>query len=129
MKESEDALDNDVDIIDNKLEFFSFFPIRFICYAVSFTSLYLILFGGMGAILLGSLFFFLTLPIAIVQKRITVDLSGNRYREYLSFAGLKTGKWHSFKGFKIITITHSDKKVSMNAAYGGAQAYSKSTEF
>jgi|GEM_PF-2329606 hypothetical protein len=126
---NKDVLDSSEDIIDNKLEFFSFFPIRFICYGVSLCGLYLMLAGGPGAILLGSVLFILTFPLAIVEKRITVDLTGNRYREYLSFWGLKTGKWQSFKGFKIITITHSDKNLKMNTMYGGAEAYSNSTDF
>jgi len=124
-----DVLDSSEDIIDNKLEYLSLFPVRSICYGMSLCGLYLILTGGPGAMLLGSVLFVLTLPIAIVQKRITVDLAENRYREYFSFWGLKTGKWQSFKGFKIITITHSDKNLKMNAVYSGAEAYSNSTEF
>lgn len=117
------------DIIDNRLESHDFFPIRFICYLISFAALYLIVIGNMTGVIVGLTFFVLTLPIAIMQKRITVDLNNNRYREYHTFFGIKIGKWHTFKGFKIITITHSDKAQKMNAMYGGAEAYSSSTEF
>lgn len=124
-----ELLDNNQDLIDNKLEYFSFFPIRFICYIVAFAGLYLVVVGNIIGVFVGLIFFLIFLPFALVQKRITVDLSGNQYREYLSFGGLKIGKWYSFKGFKIITITHSDKVQSMNAIAGGAQAHSNSTEF
>lgn len=125
-----ELLDNNHDIIDNKLEYFSFFPVRFVCYIISLSGLaFIFLAGGPGAVLIGSVFFILTFPIAIVQKRITVNLTDSSYREYLSFFGIKVGKWHSFKGFKIITITHSDKVQSMNAMYGGAAVNTNSLDF
>jgi hypothetical protein len=124
-----EMLDNSPNLIDNKLEYFSFFPIRLICYVIAFAGLYLVVFGNILGIIIGLIFFLIFFPFAIAQKRITVDLTGNKYREYLFFLGIKVGKWHSFKGFNIITITHSDKVQSMNAVAGGAQAYSNSTEF
>lgn len=123
--------DTEEGIIDNRLEYFSFFPVRFVCYVIAFLGLCMILTGGLGAILLGSIFFILLLPIAIVQKRITVDLAENRYREYLSFVGIKIGKWYSFKGCEIITITHSDKVLKMRSTRGGRQTemHSNSSDF
>lgn len=127
---SNEALTNDSeDIVDNRLESYDFFPVRFICFIISFAALYLIVMGNMIGVVIGLIFLFMTFPIAIMQKRITVDLTNNKYREYHTFLGIKIGKWYSFKGFKIITITHSDKAQRMNAVAGGAEAYSNSTEF
>lgn len=123
------STNNTEDIIDNRLESYDFFPVRFICFIISFAALYLIVIGNMNGVVVGLIFVVLTFPIAIMQKRITVDLTNNRYREYHTFLGIKIGKWSSFKGFKIITITHSDKAQRMNAVAGGAEAYSNSTEF
>jgi len=122
-------LDESTDIIDNRLESFGFFPIRFICYIISLSALYLIIIGNTAGVIVGLIFLVMTLPIAIMKKRITVDLNESRYREYYTFWGIKVGKWHSFKGFKTVTITHSDKSLKMNAIGGGAEAYSSSTEF
>ncbi len=120
--------DEPIELFDNRLESYDFSPIRFICYLISFPALYLVVMGNMTGVVVGLIFFVMTFPIAIMQKRITVDLNNNKYREYHTFWGIKLGKWHTFKGFKIITITHSDKNQKMNAMFGGAEAYSNSTE-
>jgi hypothetical protein len=128
MSKKAQIIDESIDLIDNKLEYLPFFPTRFICYVISFASIYLMIFSiGIGGLLVGLFFLVLTFPIAISQKRITVDLTNLQYMEYLSFFGIKFGKWNSFKGFRIITITHSDKIIKMNATYGGAEATSNST--
>jgi len=125
----EETLDFTDDLIDNKVESYSFFPIRFVCYIIAIPSLLLLLTGNIVAIFIGLIFIALTLPIAVLQQRVTVDLTNSRYRAYGSFFGIKIGKWQSFKGFKIITITHSDRAIKMNVAYGGAESYGNSTEF
>ncbi len=125
----EETLDFSEDIIDNKVESYSFFPIRFVCYVIAIPSLFLMVAGNIAAFIVGFVLLSVTLPIAVLQQRISVDLTNSRYREYSSFFGIKIGKWKSFKGFKIITITHSDRAVKMNVAYGGAESYANSTEF
>lgn len=125
----EETLDFFNDVIDNKVESYSFFPIRFVCYLIALPSLFLVLSGNISAFVIGFILLALTLPIAVLQQRLTVDLTNNRYRAYSSFFGIKIGKWQSFKGFKIITITHSDRAIKMNVAYGGAESYGNSTEF
>src|SRR6187431_2286663 len=99
------------DIIDYSLESFPFFPIRFVFYMIAIGSLaYFVL--ALSELLflealVGLLFFVLTFAVAIVQKRITINLQTNKYREYYNFFGMKRGTWESFKGFTIITITPS----------------------
>lgn len=125
----EETLDFSEDVIDNKVESHSFFPVRFVCYLISVFS-FLSFFSGNAIVsIVGFFILALSLPIAVVQQRVTVDLSNSRYREYNSFFGLKIGKWKSFQGFKIITITHSDRALKMNVVYGGAESYSNSSEF
>ncbi len=115
-------LDFSEDFIDNKLESFPFFPLRFICYILSISAMCAVIIAlslqKYGLIFSGVIIFIATFPIAIIQKRITVDLEGNKYRGYSSFWGIKKGAWKSFKGFTIITITHSTQQQRLGSRFG-----------
>ena len=120
---SNDTLtNNSEDIINNRLESFPFFPIRFTCYIIAISSLGLaglaIATFNFGAAFVALLFFAATFSIAIIQKRITVDIETNVYREYNNFWGIKKGKWESFKGFTIITITPSTRAQRLGSRFG-----------
>ena len=110
------------DIIDYSLESFPFFPIRFVFYMIAIGSLaYFVL--ALSELLflealVGLLFFVLTFAVAIVQKRITINLQTNKYREYYNFFGMKRGTWESFKGFTIITITPSTQAQRLGSKFG-----------
>ena len=110
------------DIIDNRLESFPFFPIRFVFYMIAIGSLTYVGFAISELLFLeafvGLLFFALTFAVAIVQKRITINLQTNKYREYYNFFGIKKGAWESFKGFTILTITHSTQIKRLGSRYG-----------
>jgi hypothetical protein len=120
-------IDESVDLIDNKLESISFFPFRFICFIGTFMTMYatIIISHNIIEFIIGGLFSIMLVLLAIAQKRITVDLTNSQYKEYLNFYVFKIdNKWNSFKGFRIITITHSDKMLQMNSKYGGAEVTS-----
>lgn len=127
----EETLDFSEDIIDNKVESFPFFPIRFMFLVISVMALTPVFQRPINiwiiiACILVSLF---TLQVVSIQTRITVDFANNKYREYNTFCGFKIGKWYSFKGFKIITITHSDTVVKMTGRFGSPEVYGNSTDF
>jgi hypothetical protein len=109
-------------IIDNSLESFPFFPIRFVFFLIACGSLF---YTGFSIIeirlfeaLVGLLFFILTFAVTIVQKRITINMTEMKYREYYNFFGLKNGKWESFKGFTVITITRSTQAKRLGSKFG-----------
>jgi hypothetical protein len=110
------------DIIDNRLESFPFFPIRLTCSLIAICCLCAAVFAiatfNFSFALAALLFFAATFSIAIIQKRITVNVHTNKYRAYNNFWGIKKGKWESFKGFTIITITPSNQIQRLGSRFG-----------
>lgn len=110
------------DIIDNRLESFPFFPIRLVFYMIAIGCLGFFWHSIVSLHLLDAfvalLFFTLTFAVAIVQKRITINLQTNKYREYYNFFGIKKGAWESFKGFTILTITPSSQINRLGSKFG-----------
>lgn len=119
---NEIVTNNSEDIIDNRLESFPFFPIRFVFYMIAIGCLAFIWISISELHFLeafvGLLFFVLTFAVAIIQKRITINLQTNKYREYYNFFGMKKGAWESFKGFTILTITPSTQGQRLGSRYG-----------
>ncbi len=130
----EPLLDNNDDIIDNALESFPFFPIRLVCLIISIANFFLLIFSIINftdiwiplANVISLIAFF---PIVSIQKRIRVNLAENTYKEYYRYLGIKNGKWHSFKGFTIITITHSQLMHRIGTRYGVNSIDVPSTDF
>lgn len=113
------------DIIDNRLESFGFFPLRFIFYIFLLTGLALIAFDmfefkSYFMSIIGLILFIAVYPLATLQKRITVNIAENKYREYHTFFGIKKGEWESFKGFSIITVTPSNQLQQIGSRYGAS---------
>jgi hypothetical protein len=127
----EEAIDFSEDIIDNKVESFPFFPIRFLFLIISVMALAPIFQkpNDVLLIIICVLISLFTLQVVLIQTRITVDFTNNRYREYNTFCGFKIGKWYSFKGFKIITITHSNTILKMSGRFGSPEVYGNSSDF
>lgn len=70
--------------------------------------------------IIGLILFIAIYPLVTLQKRITVNISENKYREYHTFFGVKKGEWKSFKGFTIITIIPSPQLQHLGSRYGGS---------
>lgn len=114
------------DIIDNALESFPFFPIRLTCLLISMAGTFLLFYSianytgtdSLWMILVSLLLLLIFFPVLIIQKRITVNIAENTYHEYHTYLGIKNGKWESFKGFTIITITRSQQMQRLSSRYG-----------
>jgi hypothetical protein len=122
---TENVLNESIDIIDNRLESFDFFPLRFICFILLLTGLTLIAFGlfvfnDYWVSIFGLLLSIAIYPIATLQKRITVNITENKYRVYHTFFGIKKGEWEFFKGFTIITIIPFTQLQQIGSRYGAS---------
>lgn len=128
---------NSEDIIDNALESFPFFPIRLICLLGSIAGVFLFFYTiahfsnieDLWMILSSIILLLVFLPILLIQRRITVNITENTYREYSTYLGIKNGKWESFKGFTIITITPSQQMQRIGSRYGVNSIDVASTDF
>ena len=123
------------DVIDNRLESFGFFPLRFILSLFLITGLALIgfalfVFNSNFLAIWGFILFIATYPLAMFQKRITINFTENTYREYYTFGGFKKMReWESFKGFTSITITPSTQTQSLSSRYGTSSIKVTNNEF
>lgn len=126
---------NTEDIIDNRLESFGFFPLRFILSLFLITGLALIgfalfVFNDYFVAMWGLILFIATYPLVMLQKRITINFTENTYREYYTFGGLKKMRaWKSFKGFTVITITPSTQTQRLSSRYGTSSIEVANDEF
>jgi hypothetical protein len=128
------VLDNPIVTIDNEVHPYPFFPQKFMGYVLMFIGSMISikflpivvgdfnLFGIVFVVIFSSIFFLPGSLLALSKNRVSVDLDNLYYREYFAYFGWKIGKWRPFKGVKVVTITSTSRKLSVNATYGGAAA-------
>ena len=130
MKNTEERLPPpSLERMDNRLEFIAFYPFRFMCFFISFGSLFLVYAAGWHGLLIGGTLCLLFFALATVQKRITLDFTGMQYREYIWLLGIKWGTWQHLNNFHIITITHSNRMNRLNSRYGARSIQTPSRLF